>query len=135
MLASPGPLAPASSLPSFGLAAAAADSAGGAPRPACLRRRPELVWSLRVTRRSGSSFGLGVLSSPSFQPSREQVCDWGGPETVWALLCVAERHATRLNGEWGISTRRHMLGHERPEALSPGTGVVLPDLQSSIDCQ
>ena len=41
---------------------------------------------------------------------RERVGDWGGPETVWALLCVAERRATRPNGEWGYSTRRHMLG-------------------------
>jgi hypothetical protein len=28
-----------------------------------------------------------------------------------------------------------MLGHERPEAVSPARGVVLTDLQSSIDCQ
>jgi len=27
------------------------------------------------------------------------------------------------------------LGHERPGAVSPGRGVVLTDLQSSIDCQ
>ena len=31
-----------------------------------------------------------------------------------ALLCVADRRATRPNGEWGYSTRRHMLGPERP---------------------
>jgi len=66
---------------------------------------------------------------------RERVGDWGGPETVWALLCVAERRATRPNGEWGYSTRRHMLGPERPKAVSPGRGVVITDLQSSIDCQ
>ena len=66
------------------------------------------------------------------EPSSERVGDWGGPETVWALLCVAERRATRPNGEWGYSTRRHMLGHERPEAVSPARGVVLTDLQSSI---
>jgi hypothetical protein len=39
------------------------------------------------------------------------------------------------NGEWGYSTRRHLLGPERPEAVSPGRGVVLTDLQSSIDHQ
>ena len=33
-------------------------------------------------------------------------------------LCVAERRATRPNGEWKYSTRRHMLGPERPEAVS-----------------
>ena len=32
-------------------------------------------------------------------------------------------------------SRRHMLGHECPEAVSPERGVVLTDLQSSIDCQ
>jgi hypothetical protein len=51
---------------------------------------------------------------------------------VHALFSVAERRATRPNGEWGYSTRRHMLGHESPEAVSPERGVVLIDLQSSI---
>ena len=40
------------------------------------------------------------------ETSRERVSDWGGPATVWALLCVAERRATRPNGEWGYSARR-----------------------------
>ena len=66
------------------------------------------------------------------EPSKERVGDWGGPETVSALLCVAERRATRPDGEWGSSTRHHMLGHERPEAVSPARGNVLTDLQSSI---
>ena len=51
------------------------------------------------------------------QTSRERIGDWGGPETVWALLCVAERRATRPNGEWKYSTPRHMLEPERPEAV------------------
>jgi hypothetical protein len=25
------------------------------------------------------------------EPSKERVGDWGGPATVWSLLCVAER--------------------------------------------
>ena len=45
------------------------------------------------------------------------VGDWGGPETVWALLCVAEWRATRPNGESGYGTRRHMLGPERPAGV------------------
>jgi hypothetical protein len=49
--------------------------------------------------------------------SRERIGDWGGPETVWALLCVAEGRATRPNGEWGYSTRQHMLEPEHPEAV------------------
>ena len=56
-------------------------------------------------------------------------------EKLRTLLCVAKRRATRPNGEWGYSTRRHMLGPERPEAVSPERDVVLTDLQSSIDCQ
>jgi len=66
------------------------------------------------------------------ETSRERVGDWGGPETDWALLCVAERRTTRLNGEWGYSTRRHMLGPERPEAVSPERGVVLTDIHSHL---
>ena len=50
-------------------------------------------------------------------PSRERVGDWGGLEKVWALLCVAERRATRPNGERGYSTRRHMLGLECPSSI------------------
>jgi hypothetical protein len=45
------------------------------------------------------------------------------------LSCVAETRATRPNGEWGYSTRRHMLGHECPGVVSPARGVVLADLQ------
>ena len=71
-----------------------------------------------ITRGSGDRFGIPNLR-----------------ESVWALLCVAERRATRPNGEWGYSTRHHMLGPERPEAVSPRRGVVLTDLHSSIDCQ
>ena len=59
----------------------------------------------------------------------------GGQGSVHGLLCVAERRATRPNGEWGYSTRRHMLGPERPEAVSPGRGVLFTDFQSFIDCQ
>jgi len=55
---------------------------------------------------------------------REGVGDWGVQETV--LLCVAERRATRPNGEWGYSTRRHVLGPERPEAVSPDRALCLP---------
>ena len=52
-----------------------------------------------------------------FETSRERVGNWGGPKTFWALLCVAERRATRRNGEWRHSTRRHMLEPERAEAV------------------
>ena len=68
------------------------------------------------------------------EPSTERVGDWGGPETVcvWSLLCVAERRAKRPNGEWGYSTRRHMLGHECPEALSPEEALYLQSYRPSV---
>ena len=66
------------------------------------------------------------------ETSRERV---GGPNTFFSLLCVAEKRATRPNREWGYSTRRNMLGPERPEAVSPARGVVVTDIQPSIDCQ
>ncbi len=70
------------------------------------------------------------------ETSRERVGEWGGPETVWALMCVAERRASRPHGEWGgIVLAANAGDHECPEAVSPGRGVVLTDLQSSIDCQ
>ena len=78
---------------------------------------------------------MPVLSVWDPKTSRERVGDWGGPETVRVLLCVAERRATRPNGEWGFGTCRDILGPERPDAVSPGRGVVLTDLQSSSDCQ
>jgi len=53
---------------------------------------------------------LGKRPSPPHthppSPSRERIGDWGGPETDWAHLCVAERRATRPNGEWRYSIRK-----------------------------
>jgi hypothetical protein len=56
--------------------------------------------------------GLAVVWDP--EPSKERVGDWGGPATVWSLLCVAETRATRPNGEWGYSTRRQCCGPRVP---------------------
>jgi hypothetical protein len=50
------------------------------------------------------------------------------PASLWALLCVAERRATRPNGEWRYSTCRHMLEPERPEAVLPDRALCLPTL-------
>jgi hypothetical protein len=33
--------------------------------------------------------GCGSVWDP--EPSKERVGDWGGPATVWSLVCVAER--------------------------------------------
>ena len=92
-------------------------------------RRPGEYWEGMISARPLYQGVRGLVWDP--ETSRERVGDWGGPETVWSLLCVAERRATRPNGEWGYSARRHMLGPERPEAVSAGRGGVLTDLQSS----
>jgi len=60
------------------------------------------------------------------EPSRERVGDWGGPETVWALLCVAERRATRPNGEWGYSTRRQCWAMSAQRRCHPQEALYLP---------
>ena len=59
-----------------------------------------------------------------------------GPETVWALLCVAERRATRANREWGGGIVLAVVCWA-PSAQRRCTrqGVVLTDLQSLLDCQ
>ena len=76
---------------------------------------------------------LGVRGSVwDTKTSRERVGDWGGPETVWALLCVAERCATHQTESWGIVLAAICWANEHPEAVSPRRGVVLTDL-SSID--
>jgi hypothetical protein len=58
------------------------------------------------------------------EPSREWVGDWGGPETAWAPLCVAERRAT--NGEWGYSTRRLCWATSAQERCHPQEALYLP---------
>ena len=60
------------------------------------------------------------------ETSRERVGDWGGPETVWALLCVAERRATRPSGEWGYRTRRHMLEPSAQRRCHPTEALYVP---------
>ena len=47
-------------------------------------------------------------------------------QTFVSLLCVAARRATRPNGEWGYSTRRHMLEPVRREAVLPDRALCLP---------
>jgi hypothetical protein len=39
------------------------------------------------------------------------------------------------NGEWGYSSRCHMLGPECPEAVLPDRALYLPTFQSLVDCQ
>jgi hypothetical protein len=50
----------------------------------------------RCTRGSGDRFGV-----PNPRESGS-VIQWGGPETVLALVCVAERRATRPNESRGV---------------------------------
>ena len=90
------------------------------------RRELEDRWLLKPWRSSSLIAAAALSPHPStFEPPSIYV-------PTPSLLCVAGRRATRPNGEWGYSTRRHMLGHECPETVSPERGVVLTDLQSSI---
>ena len=56
--------------------------------------------------------GCGSVWDP--EPSKERVGDWGRPATVWSLLCVAETHATRSNGEWGYRVPASNAGPRVP---------------------
>ena len=89
-----------------------------------IRGRGRAPFPWHVTRRDERKIGggdtkKGDTSSPS-KTSKE------GVEPTRGEMLVPAPPA------W---TRRHMLDPGRPEAVSPGWGVVLTDLQSSIDCQ
>ena len=84
--------------------------------------------------------GCGSVWDP--EPSKERVGDWsywGGPATVWSLLCAAETRATRPNGEWGYSTRRQCWANSAQRRCHPEEAVysidrpfiVLTDTKSS----
>jgi hypothetical protein len=77
--------------------------------------------------------GWGSVWDP--EPSKERVGDWGGPATVWSLLCVAETHATRPNGEWGYSTRRQCWATSAQRRCHPEEALYLPTLSHLFDCQ
>ena len=47
-------------------------------------------------------------------------------ERLSLLSLCQTRRATRPNGEWGYSTRCHMLGRECPEAVLPDRALYLP---------
>ena len=69
------------------------------------------------------------------EPSKERVGDWGGPATVWSLLCVAETRATRPNGEWGYSTRRQCWATSAQRRCHPEEALYLPTFSHLFDCQ
>ena len=72
--------------------------------------------------------GSGSVWDP--EPSRERVGDWGGPATVWSLLCVAETRATRPNGEWGYSTHRQCWATSAQRWCHPEEALYLPTFSS-----
>ena len=77
--------------------------------------------------------GSGSVWDP--EPSKERVGDWGGPATVWSLLCVAETRATRPNGEWGYSTRRQCWATSAQRRCHPEEALYLPTFSHLFDCQ
>ena len=72
----------------------------------------------RCTRGSGDRFGI--------PKPRESGSVIGADRTVWALLCVAERRATRPSGEWGYRTRRHMLEPSAQRRCHPTEALYVP---------
>ena len=77
--------------------------------------------------------GCGSVWDP--EPSKERVGDWGGLETVWSLLCVAETRATRLNGELGYSTRRQCWATSAQGRCHPEEALYLPTFSHLFYCQ
>ena len=69
------------------------------------------------------------------EPSKERVGDWGGPATVWSLLCVAETRATRPTGKWGYSTRRQCWATSAQRRCHPEEALYLPTFSHLFDCQ
>jgi len=77
--------------------------------------------------------GCGSVWDP--EPSKERVGDLGGPATVCSLLCVAETHATRPNGEWGYSTRRQCWATSAPRRCHPEEALYSQTFSHLFDCQ
>jgi len=77
-----------------------------------------LPTSIPVPRGSGDGFGI-----PNPRDSGSVI---GADRTVWALLCVAERRATRPNGEWGFSTRRQCWATSGQRRCHPQEALYLP---------
>ena len=73
----------------------------------------------------------GAGTSPGHADSEERLGDWDGHPDVFAPLCSPKR-STRPSGEWGQSTRYHMLGRECPEAVLPGRSLYLPTLSDLL---
>ena len=74
---------------------------------------------------------IGGIPKPSPTPtgravSKERLDDWNGQIHGRALVPVPAGRATWPNGEWGYSTRCHMLDPERPEAVLPYRALYLP---------
>ena len=77
--------------------------------------------------------GWGSVWDP--EPSTERVGDWGGPETVWALLCVAERVPQGQTESGGIV----LAANAGPRVPSGGVTLIealyLPTFSHLFDCQ
>jgi hypothetical protein len=71
--------------------------------------------------------GCGSVWDP--EPSKERVGDWGGPATVWSLLCVAETRAV------GYSTRRQCWATSAQRRCHPEEVLYLPTFSHLFDRQ
>jgi hypothetical protein len=101
------------------------------------RDREKKMCSLSLSRKCALCISLSLSLGSVWDPetSRERVGDWGGPATVWSLLCVAETRATRPKGEWGYSTRRQCWATSAQRRCHPEEALYLPTFSHLFDCQ
>ena len=65
-----------------------------------------------------------ILRDP--EASRERIGDWGGPETVWALLFVADKACHKAKRRVRVYSPPSMLEPVHPEAVLPDRALYLP---------
>ena len=88
------------------------DGRSPVPHPTCDVLFPPRRKGHRKETKSGEYWKGMVPARPLYQgvrgsvwdpePSKERVGDWGGPETVWALLCVAAKACHKANRRVGV---------------------------------
>ena len=98
-------------------------SASGAP---CLSSGASRIHRCRKASRSAVHESTATPSSTTshHMPS--------SPRINLSSPLVPARRATWPNGEWGYSTRCHMQGPERPEAVLPDRALYLPTLSNLL---
>ena len=66
------------------------------------------------------------------EPSKERVSDWGGPATVWSLLCVAERVPQGRTESEGIILAAICWALSAKRRCHPEEALYLPTFSHSL---